>query len=134
MSDTNQAAVAVIINDEGDVLTVTNRRYKSIALPGGKVEMDETPLVACAREVQEEVGLLVQADALTSLGSATSDTGRLVHVFHVAEYSGTPLAVEEGTEVHWVDFRYLVERSVFRGFYNRVFPNGLRHLREANGR
>ena len=57
-----------MIVSEGKVLLIQNtyHRYGLWNLPGGRVGKNETPEIAVAREVHEEVGLLLPA--VTKLG------------------------------------------------------------------
>jgi ADP-ribose pyrophosphatase len=53
-------------------------------LPAGLLDANETPLVACRRELKEETGL--EANSISPLGTFFPDTGRLenrIHVFWV---------------------------------------------------
>jgi 8-oxo-dGTP diphosphatase len=50
---------AVIRDPQGRVLLVEPRYKQTWEMPGGAVEADESPRVACARELQEELGLAI---------------------------------------------------------------------------
>jgi 8-oxo-dGTP pyrophosphatase MutT (NUDIX family) len=58
------------------------------ALPGGRLELDETPLDAALREIHEEVGLRLEpADALGRLDDFVSRSGHLISTIVVwADY------------------------------------------------
>ena len=57
-------AGAVIVDDLGRVLLV-NPKYKTDwEVPGGVVELDESPAAACQREVAEELGIDVEIGEL----------------------------------------------------------------------
>lgn len=61
------AAGALFLNKEGRVLLV-NPTYKPVwEIPGGVVELNEAPRTACAREVEEEIGLRVEPGRLLGL-------------------------------------------------------------------
>lgn len=51
------AAGALYRNGEGDFLLVKPGYKDHWDLPGGVVELDESPFAACAREIREELGL-----------------------------------------------------------------------------
>lgn len=54
---------AAIVNDDGEVLLAQRPKGKRLAgsweFPGGKVEADESPEAALARELKEELGITV---------------------------------------------------------------------------
>lgn len=53
-----RVAAGALIRDPSDRLLVVEPSYKDHwEIPGGAVESGETPAVACARELQEELGL-----------------------------------------------------------------------------
>lgn len=51
------AAGALFLDDEGRVLVVEPTYKRHWEIPGGEVEKGESPTEACARELQEELGL-----------------------------------------------------------------------------
>jgi 8-oxo-dGTP diphosphatase len=109
MSDTLiRIAAAIIVNDAGHVLVVRKRGASVFMQPGGKIEPDETPVAALARELQEEIGLTVAADKLVYLGKfraeAANEHGRDVEadVFAVA-LTGAVAARAEIEEIRWAD-------------------------------
>jgi len=70
--------------------------------PGGKLHPGETPAQALHRELQEELGVVVEA-AVPFMTYRHEYPGRIVelHVFLVDEYSGEPRGVE-GQPLRWV--------------------------------
>lgn len=66
-------SAAVITDAAGRVLVVRKHGTSVFMQPGGKPEPGESAAEALARELHEEVGLVVAADALEPLGTFESD-------------------------------------------------------------
>jgi len=62
-------AAALIARRNGDVLLVRKSGTEIFMQPGGKIEPGETPEAALVRELQEEIGLVVEQDALQPIGA-----------------------------------------------------------------
>ena len=129
------ASIAMIVRSDGRLLTVTNRKYDSLAFPGGKLQPPETPKIACCRELCEETGLIAYPLNLRLVHTAhgTVESDRLVRVYYVHEVVGWAHAVEPGTEMLWLTLRELCERSRFGPFYAEAFPDGTDYFRETKG-
>lgn len=169
MSAIPQAAVVLVLRDDSpilftgrivSVLAVTNRKYGGLSLPGGKVDDGEDPREAAARELREEVDVLVRPADLSLVAryantmraapcsvcdrpwgpphvhgdgcAAARREDRLVSVYHAAAARGRPRMVEDGTVPSWASWEELLEASPFRGFYSAHFPDGVRHLRSTH--
>jgi 8-oxo-dGTP pyrophosphatase MutT (NUDIX family) len=61
---TRGAAAALLLDDQGDVLLVKPTYKEGWFLPGGVIEEGESPLTACVRECQEELGFTPDLDGL----------------------------------------------------------------------
>ena len=98
-------AVGILIDDAGRVL-VTRRAPEAHQgglweFPGGKVEENETILAALARELQEELGVLVEAtEALMVLDHDYGDKQVRLDVHCVTRWSGEPRGLE-GQPLAW---------------------------------
>ena len=98
-------AVGILIDDAGRVL-VTRRAPDAHQgglweFPGGKVEENETILAALARELREELGLLVEAtEALMVLEHDYGDKQVRLDVHLVIRWSGEPRGLE-GQPLAW---------------------------------
>ncbi|WP_232549115.1 NUDIX hydrolase [Propioniciclava soli] len=96
-----------LVNPSGELLVVRKRGTSVFMLPGGKVEAGETHLAATLREVREEVGLDLEADAVALLGTwsapAANEPGWTItsDVF-TAPLPGEPRACAEIDEIAWV--------------------------------
>ena len=71
--------------------------------PGGKIERNESPEVALARELQEELGIEAEVGKLM-LASTHSygDTGIVILFYEVLFWKGEPKAVHH-MELKWVE-------------------------------
>lgn len=99
---------AALIDAEGRVMIAQRPQGKSLAglweFPGGKVEGDETPEVALIRELDEELGIKVAAEALMP-GTFVSHRYEAFHLFMplyvVRAWSGEVTA-REHAGLEWV--------------------------------
>lgn len=66
---TLKIAAAILLNHRQQMLLVRKRGTTAFMQPGGKVDQGELPLAALIRELEEELGLVITADAATFLGS-----------------------------------------------------------------
>jgi 8-oxo-dGTP diphosphatase len=92
---------AALFNDEGRVLIAQRPQHKALGglweFPGGKVEEDEHPESALARELFEELAVIVAPHDLKPLAfvsHAYSDFHLLMPLFTVRRWSGEPVARE----------------------------------------
>ena len=65
-------AAGLIVDGAGRVLLVRKRGTKTFMQAGGKIEKDETPYDALARELEEELGLRLDPAAPEYLGEFTA--------------------------------------------------------------
>jgi 8-oxo-dGTP pyrophosphatase MutT (NUDIX family) len=101
-------AAALLLNRDGQTLLVRKRGTTAFMQPGGKIEAHELPVDALARELEEELGLVIDPARATFLGQfsapAANEPGFVVEaeIFQLTIASDvTPAAEIE--EVRWID-------------------------------
>src|ERR1700674_414517 len=101
------AAVA-LIDADGRVLLAQRPEGKHLAglweFPGGKVQLGETPEAALIRELEEELGIDVEASCLapfTFASHAYPEFHLLMPLYVCRKWSGIPIA-REGQRLAWV--------------------------------
>ncbi|NNM76521.1 (deoxy)nucleoside triphosphate pyrophosphohydrolase [Sphingomonas sp. ID1715] len=99
---------AALIGPDGHILLQQRPPGKSMnglwEFPGGKVDPGETPEVALARELEEELGITVAPHALfpaAFASEALGDRHLLLLLFTTTAWTGVPRALE-ASEVRWV--------------------------------
>ena len=101
-------AAALLLNADGQTLLVRKRATTAFMQPGGKIEAHELPVQALARELEEELGLVIDPTQATFLGQfsapAANEPGFVVQaeIFQLTiDAEVSPAAEIE--EVIWVD-------------------------------
>ncbi|WP_104025453.1 NUDIX hydrolase [Vibrio hyugaensis] len=119
---------AGIIIKDGALLVLRSKGKDTFYAPGGKLDIGETPEQALCRELQEEVSIAVNEDALSLFGcfeapAHDKDGITLVmDVFFVNAYSGEVVASNEIEECQWVDSSNVDDIAISTIFRNEVFP------------
>ncbi len=97
------AAGVVPVRDDGQILLIDHYRFQTDTrgweIPAGKVEADESPLEAVARELREETGH--QASEIVALGHYHPSNGSSNQVFHIFAARGVARTgeIEDTNEV-----------------------------------
>lgn len=103
------SVAAAVVNDAGQVLAIRRRDNGHWELPGGVLELHETIQEGLVREVREEVGIVVEAQALSGVYK-NMRRGIVALVFRCRVAHGTPHATEEVAEVAWLTAAQVRER------------------------
>jgi 8-oxo-dGTP diphosphatase len=89
---TRGAAAALLLDDLGRVLLVKPTYKDGWFLPGGVIEAGESPLGACVRECEEELGLVPRLDGLVCVDWGPPRDG--VDAVNVFVFAGTITAAQ----------------------------------------
>lgn len=98
----------VIIHDRKFLVTRSFGKDFFIA-PGGKLENQETPIQALAREIDEEIQVKIDVDSLEQLGTfqavaaGKEDTIVEMYVYIITKYDGEITPSREVEEVRWIN-------------------------------
>ena len=88
------SVAAVITDDQNRVLVIRRRDNGAWQLPGGILELDETPEAGTRREVREETGVDITLERLTGVYK-NMKIGVIALVFRARLTSGRPQPTEE---------------------------------------
>lgn len=108
MSAVIRIAAALIDDGAGRLLLVRKAGTSCFMQAGGKIEPGEDPAAALIRELDEEIGLCVDSDALRPVGrfaaAAANEPGHRIDatVFHLRS-THVPVPAAEIEEAIWVD-------------------------------
>lgn len=99
-------AVLAMLREDGRILLVEQRHSPGWALPGGLLKRGEDPAVGVAREVHEEIGLVIDPAGLPVANAVLAPEPRRVDiVFVVRAGSGTEHArIADKLEVTGLDW------------------------------
>ena len=99
------------------------------SIPGGLVELGESPELAVIREVKEETGIEVEDPLLVDVVNNVSldEKGKIRYHYVIVDYlvkvrSGEPKAASDADELRWVSLSDVQEYDLtgsFRDFFRR---------------
>ena len=98
--------VFIAVWHNGELLVIRNSYRRWYALPAGGLRRGESPAQAALRELREEVGIVVEPDALHFAGDipTTFEFKRDRCAFFEVELDARPDVRIDGREVIWADF------------------------------
>lgn len=108
------ASCLVVIDEKNRLLLVKRSVEPKIGcwcLPGGFMELNETPEQAALRELKEETGLAGQIELLLGLYSTPSVLYQTILMagYLVKSYNGSLIAGDDAMDVAWFNFDDLPE-------------------------
>ena len=97
----HSVSVAAVVTDDHDRILVIQRRDNGAwQMPGGVLELDESPGAGVRREVQEETGVDIEPERLTGVYK-NMKLGVVALVFRARLVAGTPTPTDESAAVDW---------------------------------
>ena len=117
----NSGVYAVILNEKKEVLLIHRPDHDIWEIPGGRWEDHETPWEAVVREVEEETGLKVEVEKITSLGSRPSRQD-LVFTFLCRIVDGTMHPTAEADQIRYFPFE---------AFPSNIAPSKVARVKDA---
>jgi 8-oxo-dGTP diphosphatase len=106
MSDRVNVAVGIIYNVKKDKVLISKRSSKQHLagyweFPGGKIESNENIETALKRELNEELGIIVEnAEPFTTVRYDYPDKQVLLNVWKIYDWTGSP-ASRENQQISW---------------------------------
>jgi 8-oxo-dGTP diphosphatase len=98
---------AALINEQSQILLQMRPEGRSMAglweFPGGKVEDNELPKIALIRELEEELGVVIDPDSLAPITFASEPLGEkhlLLLLYLCRAWQGEPTALES-PQIMW---------------------------------
>ncbi|GHO50153.1 NUDIX domain-containing protein [Ktedonospora formicarum] len=103
-------ASALFFNEAGNILIVKPSYRPDWLFPGGVVDADESPLMACRREILEELGLQIPIDRLLYVDYKGRDgykTESLQFIFYGGVLSEREIAAIRLQEAELLAYRFV---------------------------
>ncbi|KAA9153867.1 NUDIX domain-containing protein [Amycolatopsis acidicola] len=100
--------IAWIHLEQGSILSTRSHGKDAFYLPGGKREPGESDVETLVREIDEELGVAIEASSAQRFGTFEAQAhgrgdGVLVRMTcYTADYHGTPVARSEIAELRWL--------------------------------
>jgi 8-oxo-dGTP diphosphatase len=103
------SVAGAVIREDGRFLTIKRADNGKWELPGGVLELDESPEDGVRREVYEETGIRVEVDQLSGIYKNLT-RGIVALVFRCKPSGGAERTSDESTAVAWLTPEEVTER------------------------
>ncbi|MEU4127818.1 NUDIX hydrolase [Streptomyces wuyuanensis] len=103
------SVAGAVVRDDGRLLAIRRADTGTWELPGGILELEETPETGARREVFEETGIHVEVRELTGVYKNMT-RGIVALVFRCTPSGGTERTSDESTAVEWLTPEEVAER------------------------
>ncbi|WP_263167612.1 NUDIX hydrolase [Streptomyces sp. SCSIO ZS0520] len=103
------SVAGAVVREDGRLLAIRRADNGSWELPGGVLELTETPEDGVRREVREETGIHIEVDRLTGVYKNTT-RGIVALVFRCKPSGGTETTSSESSAVEWLTPAEITER------------------------
>ena len=130
------ATCSVVVNSDKHILLVRRSVEPKIGewcLPGGFLEIGETPESGALRELAEETALSGEIESLLGVRTTPSQQYQsiLMIAFSIAEYQGQIMAGDDADDVQWFDRARLpqIAFSSHRFFIDLYFHDLAQHTK-----
>ncbi|MEU8466317.1 NUDIX domain-containing protein [Streptomyces sp. NPDC029003] len=129
------SVAGVVVRDDGRLLAIRRADNGTWELPGGVLELAETPEGGVRREVLEETGIHVEVDELTGVYKNIT-AGVVALVFRCKPCGGTERPSGESTAVQWLTPDEVTERmsEVYAVRLLDALDGNSPHVRSHDGR
>ncbi|WP_345194754.1 NUDIX hydrolase [Streptomyces lavendulae] len=129
------SVAGVVVRDDGRLLAIRRADNGTWELPGGVLELAETPEDGVRREVLEETGIHVEVDELTGVYKNIT-AGVVALVFRCKPCGGTERPSGESTAVQWLTPDEVTERmsEVYAVRLLDALDGDSPHVRSHDGR
>ncbi|MBN0048992.1 NUDIX domain-containing protein [Streptomyces actuosus] len=129
------SVAGAVVREDGRLLAIRRADNGTWELPGGILELDETPEAGVAREILEETGIHVEVDQLTGVYKNMT-RGIVALVFRCQPSGGTERTSSESTAVSWLTPDEISDRmsEVFAVRLLDALDGNEPHVRSHDGR
>lgn len=108
--------VAAMIKRQGKVLVGQRPEGGSLAkaweFPGGKIELDESPEAALARELKEELGIEAEIGKLVFAGTHAYGKTGILFLFYEVKFWKGQVKPNQHTDLRWVTPKELSQLEI----------------------